>query len=124
MPPGNTGSLGDVILEFGEDGQLTYIVRGQAADQVSYLRYKVEGDTVITDQPSAPKVERTKFWISEDAVFGRSNSTELPTTFCVAKTDKVSNASAVLGDAARPYRDGRLSWKYAGPPIIGIMPVP
>lgn len=60
--------LGDVILEFGEDGQLTYIVRGQAADQVSYLRYKVEGDTVITDQPSAPKVERTKFWISEDAV--------------------------------------------------------
>jgi len=60
--------FGDVILEFNEDGQLIYIVRGESRDQVMDLRYKIDGDTLVTDQPSAPKTERTKFSISQDGV--------------------------------------------------------
>jgi hypothetical protein len=60
--------LGDVLLEFHEDGALTYLIRGADKDQVILLRYRIEGDTIVTDQPSAPQVERTAFSLSEDGV--------------------------------------------------------
>jgi hypothetical protein len=51
--------LGDVLMEFQEDGRLTYTVRSQTKKQVILMRYKVDGDAIITDQPSAPQKERT-----------------------------------------------------------------
>jgi hypothetical protein len=60
--------LGDVVLEFQESGGLIYTIRGPAKDQIIKLRYKMEGSTIVTDQPSAPRVERTAFSISEDGV--------------------------------------------------------
>ncbi|MGH6712655.1 MAG: hypothetical protein ACREEK_27305 [Bradyrhizobium sp.] len=60
--------LGDVVLEFQENGGLIYTVRGSTKDQIINLRYKIEGFTLITDQPSAPRVERTAFAISDDGV--------------------------------------------------------
>jgi hypothetical protein len=60
--------LGDVVLEFQENGGLTYTIRGPAKDQIIKLRYKIEGSTLVTDQPSAPRVERTAFSISDDGV--------------------------------------------------------
>lgn len=53
--------LGDVLLEFDEAGRLTYVIRGKESDQVIKLRYRVDGDTIVTDQPSAPQTERTSF---------------------------------------------------------------
>jgi hypothetical protein len=53
--------LGDVLLEFDETGRLTYVIRGKESDQVIKLRYQVDGDTIVTDQPSAPQTERTSF---------------------------------------------------------------
>jgi hypothetical protein len=58
--------LGNVLMEFGEEGSLTYTIRGQDKDQIMDLRYKVEGSTIVTDQPSHPRVERTQFFLSDD----------------------------------------------------------
>jgi hypothetical protein len=58
--------LGDVLLEFEENGTLTYVVRGLDSDQIIKLRYQVDGNTIITDQPSVPQVERTVFSFSGD----------------------------------------------------------
>lgn len=58
--------LGDVLLEFDEEGNLIYVVRDKETDQIIKLRYQIDGDTIITDQPSAPQTERTIFSLSED----------------------------------------------------------
>lgn len=58
--------LGDVLLEFGEGGGLLYTTRGPDKDQIMKLRYSVEGATIVTDQPSAPRVERTAYALSDD----------------------------------------------------------
>jgi hypothetical protein len=60
--------LGDVLLEFGEGDGLLYTIRGRDKDQIIKLRYRVEGSTIITDQPSAPRIERTPFSLSGDGV--------------------------------------------------------
>lgn len=58
--------LGDVLLRFDEDGNLIYVVRGEETDQIIKLRYRINGDTIITDQPSAPQTECTAFSLSKD----------------------------------------------------------
>ena len=50
--------LGDVMMEFKSDGQLIYVIRSDRTDQVISLRYQLDGDTLVTNQPSAPKLER------------------------------------------------------------------
>jgi len=60
--------LGDVLLEFQEDGQLTYTIRCKTKDQIILMQYKVEGDIIVTDQPSAPQVERTPYLLSRDGI--------------------------------------------------------
>jgi hypothetical protein len=57
--------LGNVVLEFGEGGGLLYIIRGPEKDQIMSLRYKVEGSTIVTDQPSKPQVEHTEFSLAD-----------------------------------------------------------
>ena len=61
-------SLGNVLLEFDESGGLRYTIREQDKRHVINLRYRVEGSTIVTDQPSAPQVERTEFSFAEDGV--------------------------------------------------------
>jgi hypothetical protein len=56
----------DVVLEFHSDGKLTYIIREGAKRQVMNLTYRVVGDTIVTDQPSQPKEEVTRFGIDAD----------------------------------------------------------
>ena len=58
--------LGNVLLEFGEGGGLLYTIRGQEKDQIVKLQYKVEGFTIVTDQPSEPRVECTQFSLTDD----------------------------------------------------------
>lgn len=59
---------GNVVLEFDHSGGLIYTVRGDDKDEIIILRYQVEGSTLITDQPSAPHVERTQFSFTSDGV--------------------------------------------------------
>ncbi|MDX3966641.1 MAG: hypothetical protein QHD01_08585 [Bradyrhizobium sp.] len=60
--------LGNVLLEFDESGGLRYTIRERNKRQIVNLRYRVEGSTIVTDQPSAPQVERTQFWFAEHGV--------------------------------------------------------
>jgi hypothetical protein len=60
--------LGDVSMAFGQDGSLNYVVRLQDRKQIIKLQYRVDGDVIVTDQPSAPNVERTAFSLSDDEV--------------------------------------------------------
>lgn len=60
--------LGDVLLEFGENGDLIYTICGQEKNQVMKLRYSVEGSSIVTDQPSRPRIERTEFLLEGDTL--------------------------------------------------------
>lgn len=57
---------GDVTMSITEDGFLVYTVHSGSLDQEMLLRYRTEGGLLITDQPSAPKEERTPYEITPD----------------------------------------------------------
>ena len=57
---------GDASLDFSPNGGLTYTVHTERKRQVTLLTYRVEGEVLITDQPSDPKEERTIFKIRSD----------------------------------------------------------
>ena len=86
---------GNVVLEFKEDGWLIYTVRNDAKNQIINLRYRVEGAAIVTDQPTAPREERTVFSLSEDGAL-------------------------TLGFGGVPYRFQRLSCKRGGREKGGI----
>ena len=55
---------GQTSLVFEPDGKLTYIMHGANKDQIMNLIYRVEGQIIVTNQPSAPREERTTFRIT------------------------------------------------------------
>lgn len=60
--------FGDVLMEFQDGGILRYTIRHESKHQIILMRYKVEGDTIISNQPSAPQEERTKYSLSPDGI--------------------------------------------------------
>jgi hypothetical protein len=60
--------FGDVLMEFDDSGGLLYTIRCQEKHQIIKLRYQIEGSTIVTDQPSAPQVERTQFSLDDDVL--------------------------------------------------------
>lgn len=52
--------------EFLEDGRLNYAVLSGARWQIMKLRYRIDGDVVVTNQPSAPREERSRFTLEAD----------------------------------------------------------
>jgi len=58
-----TREFGRATLDFEGDGQLTYTVHAEGKDQMMFLTFRVEGGTLVTDQPSSPREERTPFSI-------------------------------------------------------------
>lgn len=61
----STKELGDITLEFKSNGELVYSVKENDKKQVINLVYWLEGDYIYTDQPSAPKIEKTEAKIVE-----------------------------------------------------------
>jgi hypothetical protein len=57
---------GEVSLKFTEDGFLVYTIHSGEMRQEMLLTYRVEGEWLVTDQPSSPREERTRVRISED----------------------------------------------------------
>lgn len=51
--------------DFREDGMLYYSVLSGTRWQIMKLTYRVDGDTLITDQPSSPREERTRFVLAQ-----------------------------------------------------------
>ncbi len=67
--PEDSNSLrdyGDVTLNFTEDGRLIYTIHGEVKDEIMLLSYRVENQTVVTDQPSKPREERTAFSLTPE----------------------------------------------------------
>lgn len=58
----------DVALDFRSDGTLLYTTRHHEKLEIIRLRYHIEGTTIVTDQPSAPRIEKTKFSIDNSGV--------------------------------------------------------
>src|SRR3954468_13099431 len=52
--------------EFLEDGRLNYSVLSEDRWQIMKLRYRIEGDVIVTNQPSAPREERSRFTLESD----------------------------------------------------------
>jgi hypothetical protein len=61
-----TREYGEVTMSFTEDGFLVYSIHSGSVDQEILLRYRTEGGILITDQPSAPREERTTYEITQD----------------------------------------------------------
>jgi hypothetical protein len=59
---------GHATIEFREDGFLKYTIHGYETDEVILLSYRIDGNQLITDQPSKPKTERTEFSFSDDGL--------------------------------------------------------
>jgi hypothetical protein len=48
-------------LEFRDDGTLTYTIHGTGGkEEIIRLTFTVDGEYLITDQPSRPSVEKTR----------------------------------------------------------------
>jgi hypothetical protein len=76
-------ALGKVTMTFTEDGKLIYDIFEGGKQQRMNMVYKVQGDTIISDQPSHPQEQRTRYKIEngdklildyegEKTVFNRS----------------------------------------------------
>src|SRR5712691_50148 len=50
-----------VGLEFLEDGRLAYAILTENSTQIMRMTYRVDGAVLVTDQPSHPREERTRF---------------------------------------------------------------
>lgn len=56
-----SSAYGCISMKFDEASSLIYTIHAESRDEIILMIYQVEGDVLITDQPSAPRVERTKF---------------------------------------------------------------
>lgn len=54
-----------VEMEFRPGGELIYAIQASDRWQVARLSWRVEGSEIVTDQPSSPHEERTRFFIDE-----------------------------------------------------------
>src|SRR5687767_6005453 len=63
---GTAGRGEPAEADFRADGRLFYSVLADDRWQIIHLRYEVDGQELITDQPSRPRKERSRFAIERD----------------------------------------------------------
>jgi hypothetical protein len=61
-------NFGDTTMDFRENGELIYIIKTAEREQTVNLLYSIQGDQLITDQPSHPDRQSTLFNIEEDTL--------------------------------------------------------
>jgi len=69
LDPNNIESLreyGNISIEFKDTGELIYIIHLESKEQKIYMTYKIEGNLLITNQPSSPQIEQTEYRIQPD----------------------------------------------------------
>jgi hypothetical protein len=64
QPADNLGEPAEA--DFRADGQLVYSVLSGDRWHIMRLVYAVDGDMIVTDQPSSPRKERTRFALEAD----------------------------------------------------------
>jgi hypothetical protein len=61
-------TFGNVSIEFDDIGNLNYIINLDAKLQVIIMTYRVDGNVIVSNQPSHPDPQRTEFELSSDGV--------------------------------------------------------
>ena len=74
---------GNVSLQFENNGKLTYTIELPKKKQIMLLTYRVDGNWLVTDQPSHPKEERTEFYFTDDGRLALKNPAPSPPSFYV-----------------------------------------
>ncbi len=62
----NIDEYGCITMEFTKDGKLQYTIEQRDKKQKIFIIYKIEGNILITDQPSHPREEKTKFEVKDN----------------------------------------------------------
>ncbi len=57
---------GQVSLRFTPSGELLYTIHGPDKDEVIILTYQVKRGVLVTDQPSTPRRDRTRYELTPD----------------------------------------------------------
>jgi len=57
--------LGNISIEFKANGELIYTIHLEHGEQIIMMIYEIQGNLLISDQPSNPQKEKTKFLITE-----------------------------------------------------------
>jgi hypothetical protein len=70
----NAGRYGSVSMEFSADGNLTYTLHAEKENRVMLLTYRVDDGSIISNQPSHPRKERTQFTITPDGKLVLTNN--------------------------------------------------
>jgi hypothetical protein len=78
-------TYGEVSLRFEKGGALVYTVHLPNKDQIMRLTYRVDGNILVTDQPSSPREERTEFSFTPDGRLAVENAAPAPPTYYVRK---------------------------------------
>lgn len=50
----------DITLEFYDDGNLRYTIYAEGKRNVILLTYYIQDDFIVTDQPTSPRIEKTR----------------------------------------------------------------
>ena len=56
----------EIRMAFHPDGRLTYSIHLKEKVQIMKLVFRISGDTILSNQPSHPKEERTRFAFEDD----------------------------------------------------------
>jgi hypothetical protein len=54
-----------VEMRFSPDGKLTYAIQQARSRQIMNLAYEVQGSDIVSNQPSAPAENRTRYAIDK-----------------------------------------------------------
>ena len=57
-----------VTMTFTEDGKLVYVIHQKDSKQIMNLVFRVNGNHLVTDQPSDSREERTRFSFEAETV--------------------------------------------------------
>lgn len=55
-----------VTMTFTRDGRLVYVIHQEQTDQIMNLVFSVDGDSIVTNQPSSPRPESTKYSFDDE----------------------------------------------------------
>ena len=59
---------GDATITFSTDGSLVYKIDSEASDSIIQMTWRVEDGSLITDQPSEPREERSAYNVTDDVL--------------------------------------------------------
>ena len=59
-------TYGSTTMILGEDGRLTHVIHAPEKDMIMLLTWRTEAETIITNQPSAPREEKTSYTLLDD----------------------------------------------------------